>query len=77
MATYLEIRDKTLGIAYNAVNLIDADWNALLLVGSFGRGFQRDLDDPRKWQTVEDQPDIRFGGPFINEFDNTYPYDWR
>ena len=74
---HLEIRDKTLGIAYNAVNLIDADWNALLLVGSFGRGFQRDLDDPRKWQTVEDQPDIHFGGPFINEFDHTWPYDWR
>jgi murein DD-endopeptidase MepM/ murein hydrolase activator NlpD len=74
---HLEIRNRGLGHAYNAVNLIDADWEALALVGSFGRGFQRDLDDPRKWQTVYDQPDIVFGGPFINEFRHTFPYDWR
>ena len=59
------------------MNLIDADWEALALTGSFGRGFQRDLDDPRKWQTMQDQPDIVFGGRFINEFERTYPYDWR
>jgi hypothetical protein len=74
---HLEIRSQGLGRAYNAHNLIDADWDALLLVGSFGRGFQRDLDDPRKWQSVYDQPDIQFGGPFINEFRSTWPYDWQ
>ena len=37
----------------------------------------RDLDDPRKWQSMFDQPDIRFGGPLINEFENTWPRDWR
>ena len=74
---HLEIRDRTLGQAFNAHRLIDADWDMLSLVGSFGRGFQRDLDDPRKWQSVYDQPDIRFGGPLINEFKNTWPQDWR
>ena len=74
---HLEIRDKTLRKAFNAHNLIDADWDALMLAGSFGRGFQRDLDNPRKWQTVGDQPDITFGGPFINEFPRTWPQDWR
>ncbi|MCL5994480.1 MAG: M23 family metallopeptidase [Chloroflexi bacterium] len=74
---HLEIRNSGLGTAFNAHNLIDADWDALQLVGSFGRGFQRNLDDPRKWQSVYDQPDIRFDGPFINEFRNTWPYDWR
>lgn len=74
---HLEIRDTRLGRAYNAHNLIDADWEALFLVGTFGRGFQRDLDEPRKWQSIWDQPDIRFGGPLINEFDNTWPQDWR
>jgi murein DD-endopeptidase MepM/ murein hydrolase activator NlpD len=74
---HLEIRDKTLGRAYNPHLLMDADWDALMLIGSFGRGFQRDLDDPRKWQTLLDQPDIRFGGPMINEFANTWPQDWR
>lgn len=74
---HLEIRNRQLNVAYNAHNLIDADWDALTLVGSFGRGFQRDLDDPRKWQSIFDQPDIRFGGPLINEFENTWPQDWR
>jgi murein DD-endopeptidase MepM/ murein hydrolase activator NlpD len=74
---HLEIRDRTLGRAYNAHRLINADWDMLSLIGSFGRGFQRDLDDPRKWQSVYDQPDIRFGGPLINEFSDTWPQDWR
>ncbi|GIV83673.1 MAG: hypothetical protein KatS3mg052_0680 [Candidatus Roseilinea sp.] len=74
---HLEIRDRTLGRAFNAHRLIDADWDALMLVGAFGRGFQRDLDDPRKWQSVFDQPDIRFGRPLINEFRNTWPRDWN
>jgi murein DD-endopeptidase MepM/ murein hydrolase activator NlpD len=74
---HLEIRDDTLGRAYNPHLLIDADWDALMLVGSFGRGFQRDLDDPRKWQSLYDQPEIRFGGAMINEFARTWPADWR
>lgn len=74
---HLEIRDRALGRAFNAHRLIDADWDALMLIGAFGRGFQRDLDDPRKWQTVFDQPDVRFGRPLINEFRNTWPRDWN
>jgi murein DD-endopeptidase MepM/ murein hydrolase activator NlpD len=74
---HLEIRNRQLNVAYNAHRLIDTDWDALMLVGSFGRGFQRDLDEPRKWQSIYDQPDIRFGGPLINEFQNTWPRDWR
>jgi murein DD-endopeptidase MepM/ murein hydrolase activator NlpD len=74
---HLEIRNRQLNVAYNAHRLIDADWDALMLAGSFGRGFQRDLEDPRKWQSIYDQPDIRFGGPLINEFQNTWPRDWR
>jgi murein DD-endopeptidase MepM/ murein hydrolase activator NlpD len=74
---HLEIRDRTLRKAYNAHLLINADWDVLSLSGSFGRGFQRDLDDPRKWQSLYDQPDINFGGPLINDFANTWPRDWR
>jgi murein DD-endopeptidase MepM/ murein hydrolase activator NlpD len=74
---HLEVRNTALNRAFNAHNVIDADWESLSLLGSFGRGFQRDLDDPRKWQSLWDQPDIRFGGPLINEFERTYPQDWR
>ncbi len=74
---HLEIRDKSLRKAFNPHNLIAADWDALMLAGSFGRGFQRDLDDPRKWQSAWDQPDTAFGGPMANEFERTWPEDWR
>ncbi len=74
---HLEVRDSTLNHALNAVNFIDADWDMLALTGSFGRGFQRDLDDPRKWQLMQDQPDIYWGGPLINEFQHAWPYDWK
>lgn len=74
---HLEVRDSTLGHALNAVNYIDADWDMLALTGSFGRGFQRDLDNPRKWQLMQDQPDIYWGGPLLNDFQHTWPYDWK
>jgi murein DD-endopeptidase MepM/ murein hydrolase activator NlpD len=71
---HLEIRDYP-GRAwkYNPVNLIDADWDNLALVGSFRSGFQRDLDEPRKWQHLDDQPPSVTGGPIINNFTNPWP----
>lgn len=71
---HLEIRDYP-GRAwkYNPVNLIDADWDNLALVGSFRSGFERDLDDPRKWQQLDDQPPAVTGGPIINNFANPWP----
>ncbi len=71
---HLEIRDYP-GRAwkYNPVNLIDADWDNLALVGSFRSGFERDLDEPRKWQHLDDQPPAVTGGPIINDFANPWP----
>lgn len=74
---HLEIRDRAMSRAYNPHLLIDADWDALQLAGGFGRGFQRNLDNPRQWQTVRDQPDIQFGGVLINEYPRGWPQDWR
>ena len=42
---------------FNPHLLIGADWEALMLVGAFGWGFQPDLDHPRCWQSVWEQPD--------------------
>ena len=71
---HLEIRDYPgRGWKYNPVNLIDADWDNLALVGSFRSGFERDLDDPRKWQHLDDQPPAVTGGPIINDFANPWP----
>ncbi len=74
---HLEIRDKTHARAFNPVNLIEADWDMLQLVGSFGRGFERNLDAPRQWQSIYDQPDIQFGGALINEYVRNFPQDWQ
>lgn len=74
---HLEIRSADFATAYNPVNLVDADWNALMLAGSFGRGFARDLSDPRRWQFADDQPDVRFGGALLNNYADPWPYDWR
>ena len=74
---HLEIRSADFATAYNPVNLIDTDWNALMLAGSFGRGFARDLSDPRRWQFADDQPDVRFGGALLNNYTDPWPFDWR
>lgn len=71
---HLEIRDYPgRGWKYNPVTLIDVDWDNLALVGSFRSGFERDLDDPRKWQHLDDQPPAVTGGAIINDFANPWP----
>jgi murein DD-endopeptidase MepM/ murein hydrolase activator NlpD len=70
---HLEIRDAKNTKFVNPINLIEADWDTLALVGQFGRGFERDLDAPRKWQTLYDQPDALRSGAFLNEYANPWP----
>ena len=35
--------------------------------------FERDLDNPRRHQFLDDQPDIRFGAPIITNFPHPWP----
>jgi murein DD-endopeptidase MepM/ murein hydrolase activator NlpD len=74
---HLEIRSLSYFIAYNPVELIDADWDSLALVGAYQRGFERDLADPRRWQYPDDQPETRFGGPLLNDFAQPWPPEWN
>ena len=74
---HLEIRDLRHWRKYNPAILMEADWDNLALVGPFSPGFERDLDDPRKWQYLDDQPEIVVGGPLLNDFANPWPPDWR
>ncbi len=71
---HLEIRDYP-GRAwkYNPILLIATDWDNLALVGSFRSGFERDLDEPRKWQQLDDQPPAVSGGRLLNDFANPWP----
>lgn len=74
---HFEIRDAaSYTRAYNPILLVDADWNAIALTGSFGAGFERDLTDPRRWQYLDDQPEVRFGGALLNNYAQPWPPEW-
>lgn len=70
---HLEIRASDQSRFINPIPLIDADWDAIAITGSFGRGFERDLDNPRRWQSLTDQPDALRGGPFVNDYTHPWP----
>jgi murein DD-endopeptidase MepM/ murein hydrolase activator NlpD len=71
---HLEIRSLGYGYAYNPVPLIDADWDSMALLNP--TRFQRDLDNPRRWVSPYDQPDVQFGQPLLNQYHETWPPDW-
>ena len=74
---HLEIRDLQHNRKYNPVTLIRADWVNLAITGRFGANFEYNLDDPRQWQHLDDQPQVTGGGPIVNDFKNPWPPDWR
>jgi murein DD-endopeptidase MepM/ murein hydrolase activator NlpD len=73
---HLEIRDLNHVRKYNPLLLIEANWNNLTLVSSSGISFMRNLDAPRQWQTLYDQPEVFTGGPIVNDFARPWPFDW-
>jgi hypothetical protein len=74
---HLEFRDLAHITKYNPITLIEANWDNLVLLGDTARDFARDLDEPRKWQSLYDQPQARTAGPIINDFANPWPLDWE
>lgn len=75
---HLEIRNAgAYNRAFNPHTLIAADWDSLALIGQFGRGFARDLSDPRRWQNLYDQPETAFWGARVNDYESPWPLDWR
>jgi murein DD-endopeptidase MepM/ murein hydrolase activator NlpD len=74
---HLEIRDLNHVRKYDPLPMIDVNWDNLALFGSFSRSFQRDMTDPRKWQNLYDQPEVFTGGPIVNDFEVTWPLEWR
>jgi murein DD-endopeptidase MepM/ murein hydrolase activator NlpD len=73
---HLEIRSEGHTRAYNPLTLIEVDWERLALVGGVPLIFEMDMDNPRLWQDMLDQPDVRFGYPLLNEYRNAWPPDW-
>jgi hypothetical protein len=69
---HLEVRSLNYKTAYNPAALMDTDWSMLTSVGNFQR-FQKDLYYPNRWQTADDQPEIRFGDRIINTYQAAWP----
>ncbi|MDQ3701546.1 MAG: peptidoglycan DD-metalloendopeptidase family protein, partial [Chloroflexota bacterium] len=70
---HFEIRKRGRDIATNPVPYFDVNWDDLSLGSYPGPRFERDLDNPRKYQFLDDQPDIRFGGAIITNFARPWP----
>ena len=74
---HLEIRNAGQYIkAFNPMPLIDANWDALSLNGPSSPAFARDMDQPRRWQKLLDQPNISFWGPLLNNYAHAWPLAW-
>lgn len=75
---HLEIRNTgAYNQAFNPISLIDADWDSLALIGQFSPGFARDLSEPRRWQQLNEQPDVVFWGRMLNDYAQSWPPEWR
>ena len=71
---HLEIRTDAMRSAVNPIPLIEGPWeDASLGIRFSNPAFEIDLEDPRRWQSLYDQPDIRFGGPLINAYAEPWP----
>jgi murein DD-endopeptidase MepM/ murein hydrolase activator NlpD len=74
---HLEIRDApSHATALNPAALVDADWESIAAIGASPLSFEQDLADPRRWQTLFDQPDVHFGNALLNEYDDAWPPPW-
>ncbi|HLA43901.1 MAG TPA: M23 family metallopeptidase, partial [Aggregatilineales bacterium] len=72
---HLEVRSLDFRSTFNPVDFIDAPWHTLANIGPFSNPqFQQDMDNPRRWMSVDDQPDVIFGGAPLNDYASVWPY---
>lgn len=71
---HFEVRSLDYQTAYNPVDYIQANWDALAAIGPFNTAlFQQDLTNPRQWMYLDDQPPVVFGGARLNAYSQTWP----
>ncbi len=71
---HFEVRSLDYSRTVNPVSLIEANWHSLALFGPYGYPlFQQDLMNPRRWVTLDDQPDVSFWGAILNQYSYAYP----
>lgn len=72
---HFEVRSLDFRTAYNPVDYIEAPWHSLVGIGPFSNPmFQQDMDNPRRWMSIDDQPEVQFGGVRLNDYHRAWPY---
>ncbi|MBK9125354.1 MAG: M23 family metallopeptidase [Chloroflexi bacterium] len=71
---HFEVRSLDYQTTFNPIDWIDVDWHTLALVGAYsGNLFQGDMENPGRWMSLDDQPDVRFYGPRLNAYRSVFP----
>lgn len=71
---HLELRKPGMRETVNPVPLLNVDWRrATAGIRRHGTTFERDPDNPDRWMTIGDQPDVVFGGPILNRYQRGWP----
>lgn len=71
---HFEIRSLDYSRTLNPHAFIEAHWHTLSLIGPYGFPlFQQNLENPRQWITLNDQPDVYFWGRILNNYTAAYP----
>ncbi len=73
---HYELRSMDYSTTYNPIPVMDAEWHSLGIVGGFNYPlFQIDLYNARRWVSLDEQPNVVFGGAVLNGYAlaDTYP----
>lgn len=71
---HFEVRSLDYSRTINPVDVIDANWHSLALIGPYGFPlFQQDLQNVNRWVSLDDQPDVAFWGAILNQYSQTVP----
>lgn len=71
---HFEVRSLDYRTAYNPVDYVNVNWDVLSSIGPFnGNLFQADLYNPRQWMSLDNQPQVAFGGTRLNAYSLTWP----
>ena len=68
---HFEVRYDHMRSATNPVPWIPTDWPAVYSPDE-SSSFVIDLENPSRWQSIYDQPDVRFGWAHLNEYERAW-----
>lgn len=71
---HFEVRSRDYQTTFNPIPYIEAPWHTLASIGAATMPqFERDLYNPRRWLSPDDQPNVTFGGGRLNNYNRAWP----